>query len=383
MKSHLQSLLIAALVGTAASLTFAQATLPAGHPALTSATTGPATTVLPAGHPSMADLTTTAPATQNKILGSLTIQAIAGSAGGVIAPNEAVTVELYHRGTAVKKIETKLDASGKVLIPDIAVMPPVQALISINHNGLLQQVISQELNVEEPVQSLQMKVYESTDKEPDWNVAMQHMIVQWMEDGSGAQVIEMISTNTEGDRAWMGNKVGDRRVTMTVPLPAQVDDVELSGGFDEDLSKITDGKLVTGSTLFPGRSEYRLTYKVTSKNGVLDLPIVTPAAVGSLIVFLPADDSKVSVTGLTGGKPMDMGDGGSVRMYRADNLPAGATASISVTGIKPAPAANTGDSSVIKPPGLSARDIAMGGAFFIALIGAGMVLMKKPQAKKV
>jgi hypothetical protein len=309
---------------------------------------------------------------------------VAGTAGGLVSPDDPVTVELYHRNSLVKKIDAKLDSGGKVFVGGLPVMPPVEALISIKHGGILQQVLSPELNSDQPNQALQMKVFETTDERPDWSIAMQHLILQWKEDGSGAQVTEMISASTPGDRAWLGAKGADQRLTMSIPLPPEADDVELGGSFDEDLTKIVDGRLVTGSALFPGRSEFRITYTVPAKNGALELPIVAPEAVGNLIVFLPADDAKVTAAGLSGGSAVDMGQG-SVRMYRAENLKAGQTALLSIAGIKattPADVPGAAGASAIKPPAMSARNVAMGGAFLIALIGAGMILIRKPQAKK-
>lgn len=341
----------------------------------------PDQTALPAGHPSMDMLTGATPSTQPAVLGSLSIQVVPGTAGGVVTPEDAVTVVLYHRGSPIKTIDLKLDAAGKAVVPGVPVMPPVQALVSVKHGGLVQQVVSPEMNTEQPIQSIQMKVFETTEEQPAWTVAMQHLIVQWNQDGSGAKVTEMLSVNSPSDRAWLGNKVGDGRVTMAVALPPQVDDVELGGSFDEDASKVADGKLVTGGAIFPGRSEYRITYTVAAKNGALDLPISAPAAVGNLIVFVPADDVQVTATGLTGGQPVDMGQG-AVRMYRAQNLAPGSKALLSVTGIKPVGADPGAEAAAIKPSGFSARNVAMGGAFLIALIGAGMMLMKKNQVKK-
>jgi len=165
-----------------------------------------------------------------------------------------------------------------------------------------------------------------------------------------------------------------------VPLPPNADQVELGGSFDEDASKIIDGKLVTGGALFPGRSEYRITYTVPAKDGNLELPVTTPAAVENLIVFVPADDVQVTATGISGGQAVDMGEG-SIRMFRGQHLAAGQTAVLSIKGIK-APAADVAVASATGSTGFSLRNVAMGAAFLVAIIGAGMILIKKPQEKK-
>jgi hypothetical protein len=378
-RQTLASLLTGALFATAS---FAQ-TAPSPHAA--NPLSMPGSGAIPAGHPSMDQLLGLDAATKPAAVGSLTVQIVPGTAGAALSADDPVTVTLYHRGSPVQKIDAKLDASGKVVVANFPVAPPVQALVSVKHGGLYQQVVSPELNAEEPIQSLQMKVFETTDERPDWSIAMQHMIVQWNQDGSGATIIEMLSASTPGDKAWLGEKNADKRITMTVPLPPGADQVELGGSFDEDASSIVDGKLVSGGALFPGRSEYRITYTVAAKGGNLELPITTPAAVENLIVFVPADDVQVTATGgLSGGKPVDMGEG-SIRMFRGQKLAAGETATLSIKGIKAAPAPGTPgagtEGATVAATGFSARNVAMGGAFLIALIGAGMILIKKPQEK--
>jgi len=123
-----------------------------------------------------------------------------------------------------------------------------------------------------------MKAYETTEQQPAWTIAMQHMIVQWSDDGKSARIIEMLSTSNPADRAWIGAKTADGkdRVTLTVSLPPDADKIELGGNFDDDATKIVDGKLVTASALYPGSSEYRMTYTVPAKGGSLQLPIVAP-----------------------------------------------------------------------------------------------------------
>ena len=217
-----------------------------------------------------------------------------------------MTVELFRDGVPANKMELKTDAAGKLTVPGIPLMPPVDVIVSIHHAGLLQQAEAPALTLEAPVQSVEMKVFEPTEEAPAWTVAMQHMIVEYAKDGTGATVTEMLSTNNPGDRAWIGTKVAG----IGGAGPARDADAGVAGGggsdrpggrFDEDDTRVVGNQLVTGSALFPGRSEFRMTYTVPVKNGAVELPIVTPAAVGNLIVFVPADGSQVTATGLEGG----------------------------------------------------------------------------------
>ncbi|HUO09482.1 MAG TPA: hypothetical protein VM008_14330 [Phycisphaerae bacterium] len=334
---------------------------------------------LPPGHPSMEQMN--AAATQTSAKGSLTVSLVPGTAGAVAPANEPVTVELYHRNAPVKKYDLTTDAHGKVSIPDLPIMPPVQALISVKHAGLLQQIVSPEMNVAAPTQSLEMKVYESTDAEPAWNVAMQHMILQWDTARKAVHVVEMLATNSPADRAWLGNPTPTGRVTMAIPLPPGASDIELGGGFDEQSTQLLNGKLLTADPLFPGRTEFRISYNIPADNGSAQLVISAPAAVDNLIVFAPADGATLTPTNLLGGDIMDAGQG-KVRMFRAQNLAAGATATLTISNLlSSAPLSATPAPTGSDNP-LSAKNIAIGGAFLLALVGVGMMLVKKPQAKK-
>jgi hypothetical protein len=354
-------------------------TLPPGHPPM-GGSAG-------AGAPSMADILSANPNIEGAatrpaaVTGSLTITAVPGTAGAPAIAKEPVTVELYHRGSPIKKLELPLDKDGKVVFPDLPVMPPVQALVSINHGGLLQQIVTPELNPQDPNQTLQMRVFETTEQMPAWSVAMQHVIVQWSQDGTSARVTEMLSCNTPGDRAWIGTKTADtKRVTLALPLPPGADQIEL-GGLDEEASTIQDGKLVTSSALFPGRSEIRIGYIVPAKDGNLELPIAAPAYVGALKVFLPADETQVTATGLTGGDPVAMG-GGNIRMFQAQGLAAGTTVNLSIKGIKPTPVDEHDHAAPVAQGKFSARNVAMAGAFLMVLGGLALMLMKKNPSKK-
>jgi hypothetical protein len=66
-------------------------------------------------------------------------------------------------------------------------------------------------------------------------------------------------------------------------------------------------------------------------------------------------------------------------MYRATNLAAGATVRLAITGIKAA----AGEADAAAPAtGLNARNVAVGGAFLLVLLGTALLLLKKPQGKK-
>jgi hypothetical protein len=381
MKNLLPILAAAALFAAAFSAASAQMPLSAKQSMEAIAPGGS----LPPGHPAMGAMPDVDPADMPKLTGTLTVQVVPGTAGGTVSPSDPVTVTFKHRGTRISSVDGKLDSAGKVTFADVSVMPPVDPTITITHAGIPQSFAAAQMNPNQPDQTVAMKVYEPGDAKPEWNITMEHVIVQWAEDGSGVRVVQMLSVNTAGDHIWQGEKVGEKRLTMTIPIPPGTAQMELGGSFDQDASYIANDKVLTGGPLFPGNTKYTLTYTVPAKDGKLELPITTAATVANLIVFLPADDVQVSATGLTGGTPVDKGEG-PVRMYTAQNLDLGAKVALAISGITPqlveSEGAGDGETPVKAASGLSARSIALGGAFLIALIGAGMIVVKKSGAKK-
>jgi hypothetical protein len=354
--------------------------LPMGHPPIpTDGAVG-----APAGRMSMEQLLGAVGTQPANLTGALAVTVVSPGPGGTSTANEPVTVEFVHRGAPLKTLDLKTDGLGKLTIAGVPLMPPVDVVLSITHAGVVQRTMAPDLSLDAPTGSFEWKVYETTEQEPAWIIAMQHMIVQWGRDGNSAVVTEMFSTNNPGDRAWIGKKTaeGNRRVTFTVPLPPNADQIEL-GGFDDDATNLVDGKLVTASPLPPGRNEFRLTYTVAAPGGSLELPITAPRDVGNLIVFLPADDAQVKATGLIDNGTQSMGGdaGGKVRMFRAENLAAGTTATLSIKGIKPGPALAEEGAAPAKSQ-FSARNVAIGGGFLLVLAGAALMLMKKPQPRK-
>jgi hypothetical protein len=77
-----------------------------------------------------------------------------------------------------------------------------------------------------------------------------------------------------------------------------------------------------------------------------------------------------------------MGGQGKVRMFRGQNIQPGTVASLSISGIKPAPDTHADHSAPVAVGKFSARNIAMGGAFLMVLAGIAVMLMKKNPHKK-
>lgn len=369
---------------------------------------------LPKGHPSIEQLTAAtreAPppaASMPSVKGSITIQALTGSAGGAPVVNESVLIELYHQGIVLQKWgekgDTMLDAAGTVTINNIPLRVPCQVMVTITHNGLQQQALGKDmLAPESPHLIIPMKVYEPTDQNPAWTINMRHVIVQWTAGAPGVQVIEMLFVNNPSDRAWLGEfqgKQGGGRVTMTLPLPTGAVNVQLAAGFDETATTIAKDRIVNQAPLFPGQTEFRVLYILPAPGGKANLAITAPHDIEQMRVFVPADAVAVTATGLEGGAPKQMGQGmEAVRPYRASKLKAGQSVSLAFSGIVAAPVSahehegdtpagheatvpgGTGGAGGAEQDssGFSAKNLAIVGALVLGLCGLGVFFLRKPR----
>lgn len=104
---------------------------------------------------------------------------VAAGPNGTSTANELVMVEFMHNEASLKKLELKTDGQGKVVLPDVPLMPPVDVELSMTHAGVVQRATAPDLSFEMPVRDFEWKVFETTEQEPAWTVSMQHMIDLW------------------------------------------------------------------------------------------------------------------------------------------------------------------------------------------------------------
>lgn len=325
---------------------------------------------LPPGHPpmDMGAMTQGAPA----LRGSLTVQATSGTVKGAPIGNTTVLVEFYHRNTVMRKSDLILDDKGFGELKDIPLNVPVQPMITITHKGLTQQALGPVLDMLHSQEKVEIRVFEPTDEKPSVSIGMRHVIMDWATDGSGVVVNEMLTVTNPADRAWLGEQHEKTRFTFKLPLPAAAKDVQLLNGFDENAHIHADG-VYHAAPLFPGQTQFRVTYVMPADKGKVDLPIQMPEDVGMMMVFAPADEVAIAATGLEGGAPMKMGDH-AVRAYRGNGLKAGTTASLAITGLTSSVAP-----AQVDPGIFTAKNVVVAGGALIALVGVAVLFTKKPK----
>jgi hypothetical protein len=355
--------------------TGAHPALPAGHPDISTMMSGAraASPQLPPGHP---DISGHAPATsQPSAIGTLTIRAIQRTHGGPPTSGDAVTIELFHRGQALNRIETHLDDTGTVVLDDVPVSYGVQPVVKVSHGGLEYQTLGQLMDREHPNLQMDVHVYATTEQPPAWRFPARHIMVH--PDEHGLHVTEMLIVENPTDRTWRGTEDADgKRATFALPVTPGIAGVQLNSGFDA--AKMVDDKLINFGPLMPGRSQYQFGYVVPVTEGKAKITLGTTAEMGHLMVFLPDDGSAVSAHGL-----QELGvsttDQGNMRYYKAGPLSAGQQVSLTLSGVRLDAAHEAAPVAASAVTSMLPKVVAGAGGVIVILFGAAFMFIKSPK----
>jgi len=339
--------------------------LPAGHPPMPKGHPP-----LPTGQPPMGEVPSMPPDAK----GALVVQAVQGTRGGPAVGADPVVVELVCGGEVVKRIETKLNAKGEVILENLPVGQIVQPVARVRHGGADYQAVGDIMHAGPPDQRITVVVYESTEEAPAWVIRTRHVFVR--RTGEGLYVKEMMIVESPTDRAWLGKKVaGGERATLELTLPKNTGRVDFYVGLYQGLTELKDRQLINHMALPPGTSKYQFGYVVPIEGGKAGIEIAIPADTDQLVLLLPDDGAKASVTGLSGGETVEMGPQ-KMRLYKAEKLKAGQKAVVALSGLKSAAATTT---PAPKPKdGTSAlpQTLAAVGGGVIVVGGLGVVCFK-------
>ncbi len=254
--------------------------------------------------------------------GMLAVRAIQGTKDGQGFAGDEVEVTLFHRDVAVKQMRSVLDDQGVALIGDIPVGIGVSPLVRIRHSGVQYQDSAPDMSPENTSAKVDITVYEVTDEMPAWKYVMRHMVV---EQRSGQYVAsEVVVVENLGDKTWLGEPADmlKRRATVPLPLPAGASDVELVQGFHGWCCSAMKGSTLQVQMPFmPGKMTYKFAYRVTPKDGVLDLRVAMPREAGSAAFFVPDDGTKLEPALVTEAGA-DTSGAQRLKMFEAKAVPA-------------------------------------------------------------
>ncbi len=257
---------------------------------------------------------------------------------------------------------------------------PFQPLVRVRHAGVEYTAPGRIMDASHPGQRIEMAVYETTDQPSAWQVKMRHLVIEPSQEGLA--VVEMLAIENPTDRAYTGapNPHG-KKETFTLPLPAGAAHVQIVGGFDSCCTRVEDGRLITGTSILPGTSQYQFGYIVPARDGSAELTVSSPAPTARLWVFVPSDGTTVAAEGLEK-SDMKMGDG-KTRFYKAADVP---VVKLTVGGLQSLPSMQTKDghaaAAAAAPPKTShlPQIIAGVGGGMVLLFGLTMLLVRSPKA---
>jgi hypothetical protein len=360
----------------------AEPALPPGHPQMP---TNPGQG-MPAGHPGVGD---------PNLKGILNLKVLQATQGGPAISGDSVVIEYYStEGQLVGRSQGKLSSGGVVKFSDVPAGLVVQPLITVNHGNVAYRSLGEWMDSQRRAQDIEMHVFESTDKEPDWHVRMRHVILT--PSPEGVAVTEMISVANPTDRSWTGTLLPEgRSATIAIPLPAGAAQFQSNTGLAE-----SGGKAVYLAPMQPGSAEFQYSYFVPAKNDAVQVTLTAPTATDSIFVFLPEDGTTVEGANL---KKVEVKPGMSLRensrFYTASPQNRGESLNLNISNLKSAkpivpptpPAQDTAQpqpaqpvapagkspssSAAPQPAGIPSVAKLVGGIGAVAVVGVGVAVV--------
>jgi len=338
---------------------------------------------LPNGHPKIPGQGPIASPTTQPLLPTLFIEAQQGTAGGPAIGADPVTIELYRGEERVYKLDTRLDANGKLTATKFPVLDQFEPVIKLTHGGVEYSARGNAMDMEHTAQTINLTVYESTDVQPAWRIKVRQVMVTTV--AGGVTIMEMMNVENPTDRAWIGTPGPDgKRVTLSLPIPKDATDLKVMAGLAESSVSVVNNQILSSAAVLPGALAMQLHYHVPTIAGKVDLLVNTPSPIERMMLFVPDDGTTVVPTNLEslGSKPNDRGT--STRYYKGQSLQAGASTGVTLANL-PLNAKAEGEhvEETVAPgkPQASggATPQVIGGIGAVAILFVGAAILLKPK----
>jgi hypothetical protein len=331
---------------------------------------------LPAGHPNIyGNGPATRPAAK---FGTVMLRAYQGTKDAPAIGETRAVLELYHRGQVLAKVEGTLDASGSLVFTKLPLDVPFQPVVMLRHSGVDYTAVGEVMDGYHAGQELEVPVYETTEKQPAWDVEMRHVIVEPA--AEAVRVTEMLVVANPTDRTWLGAPQKDgKRVSFAIPLPAGASQVEFGNGADGSV-KFEAGRVVNALPLQPGSTQYQLTYVVPVVDGKAKVQVVAPAPTRHMMVFVADNGSPVTAEGLQASGKHDMGNGAAALVFGGADLKANQVAAVNIALPKPIKKGTVGSTT---DGARIAKIVAGAGGAVGLVIGVGYVVFKPIKAARI
>lgn len=311
--------------------------------------------------------------------GSLAIRATQGTAGGASPAHSDVEIDLIHRNQSIRHIEAQLDENAVVVVGDLPVGIGIRPIVTIHFAGVTYREIGPEMNADNPNRAMDVTVYEVTEEEPNWRVAMRHVVTS--PSSQSVVVRETVVVENPGDRTWLGGEKDERdnRTSVRLILPEGVQNVSLDAGFHGWCCTRLDGNVLgVQMPLMPERVSYRFSYEVPVVGGQAHLQFAAPVLTSMLTVFVPENSAEMTPVGLTPGG-MQATEFGAMRMFEGKAIAGGQSAGLTLSGLFAMDMPITPVNSDSPGSGSLMRIVAGVGLAALVVGAIVIVTMKKPK----
>jgi hypothetical protein len=306
--------------------------LPPGHQGAGAAAPGMSAGAIP-GHPGKP---------QSAGTGALRIVFKQGTQGGTALAKDPVRIELFARGEIVKTFHSTVSENGILEIEKLSLDPPFQAVVTVTHGGVEQQLVGPPQHRYQPAIEMDMPVFETTSDKPAWTVGLRHIQVEPVKvekpgqpAGLALQVTEMIGGFNPSDRAWTGEVVDGEPRTLAVPLAANVTTVQFGPGLAEARAKVINNTVVRPRAMLPGSAQYVFGYTVPVVEGKATLAFATPADTTLFALYVPGEVKVEQAAGLEAGTAAGSHGDEKRQLLKAKAVKTGQVVTVSLSNIQP------------------------------------------------
>jgi MYXO-CTERM domain-containing protein len=317
---------------------------------------------------------------QNAPKGKLSIKAVLASGGATTpVPGVEAHVHLFHDNRAFKEYKVLLDEHGAATLEDLPVVMGVVPLVRVEYKGLTYQEAGPPMDAANREDSVEVKVYDTTEEAPAWRILMRHVMAK--PSATGVAVTEMVIVENPTDKTWLGKNPPDdkgNRPTVELTLPQGATDVTLESGFHGWCCTTYEGhELHIKMPMMPGQARFRFSYSVPAAQGASLITVASPVTVDHMMFLLPDDGTHISPAPDAADMAAMVSDEGGVkaRMYQCDALRPGQAAGLLVSGAPTAP------ESAVSQAWPAQIWIFTGGGVALAALGGVLVWRRKRAGK--
>ncbi|MEW6033936.1 MAG: carboxypeptidase-like regulatory domain-containing protein [Chloroflexota bacterium] len=262
----------------------------------------------------------------------ITGQVVNRTADGQTVGGLEVTLITYINGQQSSQQKTTCDDQGGFEFRGLSADPSYAYEVYVSYQGVEYTSPRLVLKPEEPIQSMELSVYETTEDDSAIETVNSHMVL-YLDQGT-IQVLEVWRFVNAGDRTYIGSLVKETRHTLQFTLPRGAQDILSGDGFDP---QFTDSGMADTLPLPPGIRDISFTYLIPYSSASMTVSRQTDYPVVSFGLLVQDKGVQVKTVALAPSEPLTIADSRFL-YFVGQNLARGTDIDISLTGLPmPAP----------------------------------------------